>query len=87
MSAHHKINYIEMPARNIEATNAFFEKVCGWSFVDYGPDYCSFSAEGIDGGFYKSDLCMSSAQGSALIVLYSQNLLMSQEQVVPVGPS
>ncbi|MCJ8277291.1 MAG: LysR family transcriptional regulator, partial [Bdellovibrionales bacterium] len=41
MTKNNKINYIEIPAKNIEATKAFFSEVFDWSFVDYGPDYCS----------------------------------------------
>lgn len=40
MSHHHQINYIEIPAADIEATKEFFAKVFDWKFVDYGPDYC-----------------------------------------------
>lgn len=31
-----KINYVEMPSRDLEATKAFFGSAFGWSFVDYG---------------------------------------------------
>jgi uncharacterized protein len=56
MSEHEKINYLELPAENIEATKKFFTNVFGWTFVDYGPDYVAFSNAGIEGGFYKADL-------------------------------
>lgn len=46
MDNHDKINYIEFPARNIEATKAFFSKAFAWSFQDYGPEYTSFSDAG-----------------------------------------
>ena len=59
MTQNNKINYIEIPAQNIAATKAFFSDVFGWSFVDYGPEYCSFTAQGVDGGFFKSDLVVS----------------------------
>ena len=59
MSQNNKINYIEIPAQNIAATKAFFSDVFGWSFVDYGSEYCSFTGQGVDGGFFKSDLVVS----------------------------
>jgi len=71
---HHAINYVEFPARDLSATKKFFAEVFGWEFVDYGPEYSAFSGQGIDGGFYLADLAASSASGSALIVLYSENL-------------
>jgi len=85
MIRNNKINYIEIPAKNIEATKAFFAEVFGWSFVDYGPDYCSFAAQGVDGGFFKSDLVVSTKNGSPLIVLYSNSLETIQEKTKKAG--
>ncbi|GAW97977.1 glyoxalase [Colwellia marinimaniae] len=85
MSKHNKINYIEIPAKNIEATKSFFIEVFDWSFVDYGPDYCSFTAQGVDGGFFKSDLVVSTKNGSPLIVLYSNSLETTQEKIEKAG--
>lgn len=85
MSNHNKINYIEIPSGNIEITKDFFSKVFGWSFVDYGPDYCSFGNKGIDGGFYKSGLKVSVDSGSPLIVLYSKDLQATQLKIEQSG--
>ncbi|MCP5053451.1 MAG: VOC family protein [bacterium] len=87
MSEHEKINYVEFPAKDIEAAKAFFTKAFGWSFVDYGPDYTSFSNEGLDGGFYQSDLTVSTKNGSALIVLYSKELEQTQSKIENAGGS
>ena len=81
MNAHEKINYVEFPANNIEATKDFFSSAFGWSFVDYGPDYTAFSNAGLDGGFFKSSLNASTNNGAALIVLYSNNLKLTQEKI------
>ena len=59
MKEHEKISYVEFPAKDIAVVKAFFTTVFGWSFVDYGPDYIAFSDQGIDGGFFKSDLTVS----------------------------
>ena len=85
MNEHEKINYVEFPAKDIEATKAFFKKVFGWSFEDYGPEYIAFSNEGIDGGFYKSELTVSTQNGSALIVFYSKALEKTQSKIMDVG--
>ncbi len=86
MSEKGKISYIEFPARDIAATKAFFEAAFGWSFTDYGPDYTSFNADGIDGGgFYKSEQAGKAAAGSALIVLYSADLEATQADVEKAG--
>ena len=85
MSEHEKINYLEFPARDIEASKAFFSAVFAWSFVDYGPDYSAFSDAGIDGGFFRSDLCASTSNGSVLVVFYSENLQQTQAKIAQAG--
>lgn len=81
MNKHEKINYVEFPAKDIEATKAFFSAVFGWSFIDYGPEYTAFDNEGIDGGFFKSDLTVSTNNGSVLIgqVLSKQDDLIAHQ--------
>lgn len=81
MSEHEKINYVEYPAQNIGATKQFFTAAFGWSFVDYGPEYSAFSGQGLDGGFFKSDLASSSEKGAALIVFYSNQLETTEEKI------
>jgi len=85
MTKNNKINYIEIPAKNIAATKAFFTEVFGWSFVDYGPEYSSFAAQGVDGGFFKSELVVSTKNGSPLIVLYSDSLEATQDKIEKAG--
>ena len=87
MNEHEKINYVELPSRNIEITKTFFTSVFGWSFEDYGPEYAAFSNAGIDGGFFKSDLVSSSENGSALIVFYSKELEQTQAKIEAAGGS
>lgn len=87
MNEHEKINYVEFPSKDLPATKAFFVSVFGWSFVDYGPDYTAFSNEGIDGGFYQSDLAATTAYGSALIVFYSKDLENTQQKIEDAGGS
>jgi len=81
MSKNEKINYIEFPAKNIDATKTFFSTVFDWSFTDYGPQYAAFSNAGIDGGFYQSDLTVATENGSALIVFYSETLEQTQTKI------
>ncbi len=85
MIQHEKINYVEFPASDIEATKAFFVAAFGWAFVDYGPDYTAFSDQGLNGGFFKSKLSASTDRGSALIVLYSESLEKTLEKIASAG--
>ena len=81
MIEHEKINYVELPARDLQATKGFFGQVFGWSFQDFGPEYSAFSDQGINGGFFKSELCSSTNNGAALLVFYSQDLEVTQDKI------
>lgn len=85
MNKHEKINYLEFPARDINATKAFFSAVFNWTFTDYGPDYIAFHNAGIDGGFFKSDLKVSTDNGSALIIFYSDDLEQTLARIDGAG--
>ena len=87
MHKHEKMSYVEFPAKNIEIAKTFFSKVFGWSFVDYGSEYAAFTDEGLDGGFFKSDQCVSTDNGSALIVFYSKELEKTQSKIENAGGS
>lgn len=83
--SHHKIDYIEMPSANIGNTKTFFNQVFGWEFTDYGPDYTAVNNAGIGAGFYQTDLSCQTQNGSVLVVLYSNNIEQSLQQVEQAG--
>jgi predicted enzyme related to lactoylglutathione lyase len=85
MNEHEKINYVELPAVNIEDTKDFFKQAFGWSFEDYGPEYSSFSNHGLDGGFFKSDQKSLTRNGAALIIFYSLDLEATQAKIEKAG--
>jgi uncharacterized protein len=84
---HHHINYIELAAQDLAATKAFFSTVFGWTFVDYGPEYASFTRDsaGLDGGFYAAPLQSRTANGGALVVMHSANLEATEKAVMAAG--
>lgn len=69
-----KINYLELPAADLDATEKFYAGAFGWNFVDYGPEYRAFNDGFIDGGFYKSSKSSTTENGSTLVVLYASDL-------------
>jgi len=72
-----KIDYVEFPATDIEATKRFYSEVFGWQFQDYGPDYTSFVDGRLAGGFNKAAQPSSRAgerTRSPLIVIYAASL-------------
>lgn len=69
----------------IGATKTFLIEAFGWNFVDYGPDYAAFSNSGIEGGIYTAEGFSATETGGALVVLYSDNLEATLNNVVKAG--
>ena len=82
MNIHEKLNYVEFAARDLNATKAFFAAVFGWEFIDYGPEYTAFSNQGLDGGFFRADMCSTTANGAALLVFYSADIHSTLQKVI-----
>lgn len=80
-----KIDYIELPARDLDVAEAFYKKVFGWTFENYGPEYRAFSDGETDGGFYKSDMSSSADKGAALVIFYAEDLEQVQAEVERAG--
>jgi len=80
-----KVDYIELPAADFAAQQAFFESVFNWSFTSYGPEYHAFTDGQIDGGFYQSDAVSLASNGAALVIFYALDLESVEEQVVQAG--
>ena len=50
---HNRIDYVELGAKNAgdyAKTKAFFETAFGWTYQDYGPDYCDTQSSGVGSG-------------------------------------
>lgn len=80
-----KINYIEIPVQDIGKAKEFFTQLFGWTFQDYGPDYCSFSGAGVDGGFEKVEKSGYSSANSPLVVFYMHDLEAARDKVKNLG--
>lgn len=78
------INYIELPMVKNAETKKFYNQVFEWEFLDFGPNYISFSGANIDGGFNgEGDAKVSS--GGVLVVLYAKDLNKKLEEVKNAG--
>jgi uncharacterized protein len=77
-----RIDYLEFPARDIEATKTFYKDVFGWQFEDYGPRYTSFLDGRLSGGFFQSDDVHT---GGPLVVIYATELERMQDKVTAAG--
>ncbi len=76
------IDYVEFAAEDLGAVKKFYGEAFGWEFQDWGPDYVSFSASGLDGGFRGGEKPIA---GGPLIILYAEDLDASEKNVVAAG--
>jgi uncharacterized protein len=65
------INYVEFNVADIDRAKVFYGGAFGWTFTDYGPDYCEFTDGHMTGGFSKGEV---TPLGGPLVVLYGENL-------------
>lgn len=86
---HHKINYIEFSATDVGKAKEFYGIVFGWKFQEWGAEYVSFDHEtaGIDGGFRLANQGESASGCAPLVVLYSSDLVSTQDAIVAAGGS
>jgi len=68
--------------KDLAIVKKFYSDAFGWGFVDYGPEYASFTSAGLDGGF---NAMIPPAAGSTLIILYADDLEASEKNVVAAG--
>jgi predicted enzyme related to lactoylglutathione lyase len=80
-----KLNYVEFPTKDIQATKKFFVDAFGWSFTDFGGDCTAFADQWLESGFYTSNLSSLASNGSALLVLLTDNLEQAQSIVESFG--
>ncbi len=76
------VDYVEFAAEDLSAVKAFYAAAFGWEFQEWGETYISFSGAGLDGGFRGGE---KPIVGSALVVLYAEDLAASEKRVVDAG--
>lgn len=77
-----QIDYIELPATDIEATKRFYSSVFAWKFTDYGPEYTSFEDGRLSGGFTTERAVTSPG---VLVVLYAADLAATEAKIKSAG--
>lgn len=85
MPTDRRIDYVEFPAGDFDEFQKFYSTVFGWKFTDYGPEYRAFSDGVLEGGIFHSELRSRTENGSALIVLYADDLESAQRRVLDHG--
>lgn len=77
-----QIDNIEFNVTDIARSKAFYGEVFGWTFTDYGPNYCEFNDGRLSGGFTTDG---APRPGGALIILYADDLAKTQRRVEAAG--
>lgn len=73
-----RVDYVEFPSTDIEASKEFYSEVFGWEFTDYGPEYTSFFDGRLAGGFRAA---ADVPAGGPLVVIYASNLEQIEARV------
>ena len=76
------IDYVEFTVSDIARSKEFYGRAFGWSFTDYGPDYCEFSDGHMKGGF---DATAPVRSGGPLVVLYGTDLAETLSRIETAG--
>ncbi|MGO4776719.1 VOC family protein, partial [Lysobacter sp. 2RAB21] len=66
-----RLDYLEFAVADIDATKTFYGAAFGWTFTDYGPDYCEFNDGRMKGGFHRQS---APRPGGVLVVIYADDL-------------
>ncbi len=80
---HHRINYIEFAVIDLAKAKTFYSDAFGWGFNDYGPAYAGIKGETGEVGGLRTDAKVIT--GGPLVILYSENLESSLEQIKAAG--
>lgn len=77
-----RINYVELPVRDVAGQKAFYAAAFGWGFTDFGPDYAATMTGDVDLGL-NGDATQWTAQ--LLPVIEVDDLEDALERVVVAG--
>jgi predicted enzyme related to lactoylglutathione lyase len=84
MSLHHRIDYFELPVKDVLAAKHFYSAAFDWTFTDYGPIYAGFGYPGAEreAGGINGDI---NHTRSPLAIIYSEDLEASEKKVQSAG--
>ena len=77
-----RIDYVEFNVADVARAKKFYGDVFGWTFNDYGLDYCEFRDGRLTGGFAKGE---PAGGGGPLVVLYANDLAAVQRRIEAAG--
>ena len=78
-----RIDYVELDVSDVARAKKFYGDVFGWTFKDYGPDYCEFRDGRLTGGFVGAG--KTRGAGGPLVILYANDLSDIQRRIEAAG--
>lgn len=78
-----RIDYVEFNVEDIQRSRDFYGKAFGWTFTDYGPEYCEFNDGRLSGGF--TTVAPVRSGGGPLVLLYADDLPGTVKRVEQAG--
>ena len=79
-----RLNYVELPAREIAASKTFYEQAFGWSLMEFGPTYAATTSGDTDIGLQAD---AEEATKAPLPVIEVEDLEAAQAAVEQAGGS
>ena len=77
-----QIDNIEFVVADIARSRDFYGAAFGWSFTEYGPEYCEFTDGRLTGGL----TTMGEVRpGGPLVILYADDLAETQKRLEAAG--
>lgn len=77
-----RLNYVELPVRDVAGQKAFYSAAFGWDFTDFGPDYAAMTTGDVDLGL-NGDTGQWTAQ--LLPVIQVDDLEAALDRIVAAG--
>jgi predicted enzyme related to lactoylglutathione lyase len=77
-----QIDNIEFTVSDIPRAKAFYGQAFGWSFTDFGPEYCEFTDGRLKGGLTTLGAVRP---GGPLVILYADDLAATQQRLEKAG--
>jgi hypothetical protein len=77
-----RLNYVELPVRDVGPTKAFYEAAFGWKLTDFGPSYAATITGDTDIGLQGDQ---AEASQAPLPVIDVQNLEAAHAAVLAAG--
>lgn len=77
-----RINYVELPVRDIAAAKGFYEAAFGWSLAEFGPTYAATTTGDVDLGLQGDPM---ETTGAPLPVIEVADLEQALKDVVAAG--